>query len=58
MCRDPVPKLYFSKIMSPLKFRVITLLGTVEGKLHPYTMDNLCNSDTFFKIAYNSEKHY
>ena len=42
--------------MSPLDARVMAIFDTVQEKNHQLAMDNLYNSATFFKAAYNHEK--
>ena len=58
MCNDPVSKTFLDKSMSPLDFRVMALFYTVEEKHHQCTIDNIYNSATFFKAAYNQEKKF
>ena len=58
MCNDPVSKIYLSKRMFSLGARVMDLFDTVEEKHHQCAIYNLCNSDNFFKAAYNHEKIY
>ena len=53
MCKEPSPKTYLAKRMLPLHARVMAFFFTVEGKHHQFPMDNIYNSDAFFKEAYN-----
>ena len=58
MCNDPVSKKYLTKRLLPLDARVMALFDIVEGKHHQCEMDNIYNSDDFFKAASNNEKNY
>ena len=51
MFNDTSSKYYLAKRMLPLHARVMAIFDTVEEKRHQYAMDNIYNSDTFFKAA-------
>ena len=54
MWNDPVPLYYTSKGLSPLLARTMSLFDTLkEDKFHRVNMDNLYNSATFCRHAYN-----
>ena len=55
MCNDPLPNTYSGKQMLPLHDIVVAFFDTVEGKHHKCSMDNLYNSDAFFKASYNQD---
>eukprot|EP00547_Thalassionema_nitzschioides_P014673 CAMPEP_0194238244 /NCGR_PEP_ID=MMETSP0158-20130606/5025_1 /TAXON_ID=33649 /ORGANISM="Thalassionema nitzschioides, Strain L26-B" /LENGTH=863 /DNA_ID=CAMNT_0038972445 /DNA_START=101 /DNA_END=2689 /DNA_ORIENTATION=- len=50
---EPAPKKYTSYGMSPLHARTMALFDTLKDKCHQCAMDNLYNSATFCKRAYN-----
>ena len=50
-------KKYSAERLSPLDARFIDLFDTVERKHQQRAMDNIYNSSTFFKAAYNSGKN-
>ena len=58
MYNDTVSKIYLVKRLLPLYSRAMTLFDTVEERYRKCTMDNLYNSTTFFKTAYNQGKKY
>ena len=51
-------KKYLAKRMLPLYARVVDFFDTEEGKHHQCAMENLYNSDAFFKAVNNHEKNY
>ena len=57
MCNDPLQK-QLSKSMLPLHAIVVDFFDNVEGKYHQCAMDNIYNSDAFFKAAYSIDKNY
>ena len=50
---DPTNMDYVKTGLSPLHFRVMSLFDTVQDKYHVCGMDNLYNSATFCKRAWN-----
>ena len=51
MCNDPSPKTYLAKSILSLHARVMAFFDNVEEKHHQCVMDNLYNSDAFFKAV-------
>ena len=49
MRNDHAPKKYLKQGLSPLHSRVMELFDDVRDSYHHYTMDNLYNSDAFFR---------
>ena len=55
MRNDPAPKKYLRQGLSPLYSRVMALFDSLEDEYHQCDMDNLYNSATFCRAAYNHE---
>ena len=55
MRNDPAPRKYIRQGLSPLHSRVMALFDSVEEDHHQCAMDNLYNSATFCRAAYNHE---
>ena len=53
ICNDPVSKKYLTKRLSSLDAIVMELFDTEAEKKYQCAMDNIYNSATFFKAAYN-----
>jgi hypothetical protein len=56
MRNDPAPKQYLSEGLSPLHSRVMALFDSLENSHHQCFMDNLYNSVSFCRAAYNHPK--
>ena len=53
MQNDPAPKKYLKEGLSPLHARVMSLFDVLEEYYHQCAMDNLYNSVSFCRAAYN-----
>ena len=51
---DPALKKYLDMGLSPLLARTMTLFDDLRDEYHCCSMDNLYNSDAFFRHAYNN----
>ena len=58
MCNDPLPKSYLDKMMLPLHAIFMAFSDNVEGKHHQCIVDNLYNTDAFFRAEYIHEKNH
>ena len=56
MRNDPAPKKYLDQGLSPLHSRVMALFDSVVSPHHQCFMDNLYNSASFCRAAYNHPK--
>ena len=56
MRNDPAPKKYLRQGLSPLHSRVMSLFDVLEEKHHQCAMDNLYNSASFCRAAYNHKQ--
>ena len=53
MRNHPAPRKYLKQGLSPLHSRTMALFDSLEDDYHQVGMDNLYNSATFFREAYN-----
>ena len=58
MRNDPAPPKYLKQGLSPLHSITMDLFDSVKDEYHHCAMDNLYNSVTFCKQAYNHPKKF
>ena len=58
MRNDPAPPNYLKQGLSPLHSRTMALFDSVKDEYHHCAMENLYNSVTFCKQAYNHPKKF
>ena len=56
MINDPAPKKYLRQGFSPMHYRVMIFLDSLDYDHHQCSMDNLYNSASFCPAVYNHEK--